>query len=306
MSGGAVQQNWALDVRIVGGTLAGLHNWVLRIDAPAAVAESLTRGEEFRVLRAMQEAGVSAPPVLWFCEDCGVLGASFFIMERVLGIAAGHRVARDPRLVPDRARIARELATNLARIHRVTRKEASLDFLRTMHARESIAHYRAFLDTLIDAQPALEWGLRWCELNAPASEETTFIHRDFRTGNYLVNDGGVSAILDWEFAAFGNPLEDLGWLFAKRWRFGQDTYEAGGVANAVDFLDEYQLKSGRKVSADALVYWQVMAHVRWAVIALQQRERHASGKEPSLELALTGYLLPELELEILTLTEAGA
>lgn len=306
MSGGAVQQNWALDAELSGGAHAGSQRWVLRMDAPARVAESLARSDEFRVLQAMQDARVLAPRPLWLCEDPAVAGTPFFIMERVPGVAAGHKVARDARLVPDRARLARELAANLARLHSVKPGHPALSFLRTMLARDNIAHYRAYLDTLNESQAALEWGLRWCERHAPAREETTFIHRDYRTGNYLVHEGRLSGVLDWEFCAFGNPLEDVGWIFAKCWRFGQNQYPVGGVAQPADFLEEYAAQSGRRVDAFALRYWQVMAHIRWAVIALQQRERHRSGVEPSLELALTGHILSDLEQEILVLIEESA
>jgi hypothetical protein len=94
----------------------------------------------------------------------------------------------------------------------------------------------------------------------------------------------------------------VGWIFAKCWRFGQHQYPVGGVANAEDFLPAYESASSRKIDAAALTYWQVMAHLRWAVIALQQRERHRSGVEPSLELALTGHIVSDLELEIVALT----
>jgi aminoglycoside phosphotransferase (APT) family kinase protein len=183
MSGGAVQQNWALDVDITGGAFAGKHPWVLRIDAPGKVAESLTRAHEFQVLQAVQSANVLAPRPLWFCEDASVAGRTFFLMERLPGIATGHRVARDPALVPDRARLARELAATLARIHSAKLFGKATSFLKTTLARDNIARYRAYLDTLAEAYPVLEWGLRWCERNAPAREETTFIHRDYRTGN---------------------------------------------------------------------------------------------------------------------------
>jgi aminoglycoside phosphotransferase (APT) family kinase protein len=302
MSGGAVQQNCAVDAELTGGAHAGMHRWVLRIDAPATVAESLTRSEEFRVLQVMQDVNVLAPKPLWLCEDPAVLGRPFFIMERLPGVAAGHKVARDARIVPDRARLARELALTLARIHTVKPGHAGLGFLRTTRALDNIAHYRSYLDTLAEAYPVLEWGLRWCERRAPAREEVTFIHRDYRTGNYLVDNGALAGVLDWEFAGFGNPLEDVGWIFAKCWRFGQHQYPVGGVANAEDFLRAYEAASSRKIDTAALTYWQVMAHLRWAVIALQQRERHRSGIEPSLELALTGHIVSDLELEILALT----
>jgi len=302
MSGGAVQQNCAVDAELTGGVHAGVHRWVLRIDAPATVAESLTRSQEYRVLQVMQDANVLAPKPLWLCENSAVLGRPFFIMERLPGIAAGHKVARDARIVPDRARLARELAITLAHIHTVKPGHAGLGFLRTTRALDNIAHYRSYLDTLAEAYPVLEWGLRWCERHAPAREEVTFIHRDYRTGNYLVDNGALTGVLDWEFAGFGNPLEDVGWIFAKCWRFGQHQYPVGGVANAEDFLPAYEAASSRKIDAAALTYWQVMAHLRWAVIALQQRERHRSGIEPSLELALTGHIVSDLELEILALT----
>jgi aminoglycoside phosphotransferase (APT) family kinase protein len=306
MSGGAVQQNWAVDAELAGGPFAGSHRWVLRMDAPAIVAESLTRAEEFRVLQVMHEARVLAPRPLWSCEDPSVVGRSFFIMERLPGVAAGHKVARDARLVPDRKRLARELAANLARIHTVKPPHAALGFLKTTLARDNIARHRAYLDTLAESYPVLEWGLRWCETRAPQREELTFIHGDYRTGNYLVDEGKLTGVLDWEFAAWGNPLQDVGWIFAKCWRMGQHHYVVGGVADPEDFLPEYEAVSNRTVDAFALIYWQVMAHLRWAVIALQQRERHRSGIEPSLELALTGHILSDLELEILELTQGEA
>ena len=298
MSGGAVQQNWALDVELDGG----LCSWVLRTDAQASVRESLTRAQEFAVLKTAHSAHALAPEPIRLCEDLEVTGRPFFIMQRLPGIAAGHKVTRDPKLELPSARLAGELAENLARLHRIEPPQPQLGFLKTMLARDNIAHYRSYLDTLPDAHPVLEWGLRWCELNAPAREETTFIHRDYRTGNYLVHEGHLSGVLDWEFCAFGNPLEDLGWICARCWRFARPDLTVGGVAGVAHFVPAYERASGRAVTPRELDYWQVMAHVRWAVIALQQAGRHLSGVERSLELALTGHILGELELEILNLT----
>ena len=299
MSGGAVQENWALDVELDGE----LRSWVLRTDAGAAVRESSTRAQEFAVLKIARSANVFAPEPLYLCEDLAVTGRLFFIMQRLPGIAAGHKVTRDATLVPDPARLAQELAANLARLHRIKPPHPELGFLKTMLARDNIVHYRSYLDTLSCAYPVLDWGLRWCEINAPTREETTFIHRDYRTGNYLVQDGHLAGVLDWEFPAFGNPLEDIGWMCARCWRFARPDLPVGGIARLEDFIPEYERATGRTVSPRDLNYWQVMAHLRWAVIALQQVERHLSGADSSLELALTGHIIGQLELEILNLTE---
>ncbi|MBI3918968.1 MAG: phosphotransferase family protein [Betaproteobacteria bacterium] len=299
MSGGAVQENWALDAELDGE----VRRWVLRTDAGAAVRESSSRAQEFAVLKVMHAANVFAPEPLYLCDDAAVTGRQFFIMQRLPGVAAGHKVTRDPKLVPDRARLARELAANLARLHRIKPTHPGLGFLRTTLARDNIGHYRSYLDTLPRAYPVLEWGLRWCEINAPAREETTFIHRDYRTGNYLVHDSHLAGVLDWEFPAFGNPLEDVGWMCARCWRFARPDLPVGGIAELGDFIPAYERVSGRAVSPQELNYWQVMAHLRWAMIALQQVERHLAG-DASLELALTGHIIGQLELEILNLTGA--
>ena len=299
MSGGAVQENWALDVEVDGEP----RRWVMRADAAAAVRESSSRAQEFAVLKVMHAAAVRAPEPLFLCTDTAVTGRQFLIMERLPGVAAGHKVTRDRKLVPDPARLARELAENLARVHRIGPLQPGLEFLKTMRARDNIAHYRSYLDTLPRAYPVLEWGLRWCEINVPAREDTTFIHRDYRTGNFLVHDGHLAGVLDWEFPAFGNPQEDVGWMCARCWRFARPDLPVGGIAQLADFIPEYERASGRTVAPHDLTYWQIMAHLRWAVIALQQVERHLSGTEPSLELALTGHIIGQLELEILNLTE---
>ncbi len=305
LSGGAIQENVALDARVHGGEFEGEQRWVVRSDAASAVSVSHTRPQEFALLVAANAAGVKVPQPLWCCEDGG---GDFFVMARVAGVAAGHRLARDEALVPDRVRLARELGENLARLHRIAPPAPALGFLGAAPedaARERVAAYRACLDALGPAgvQPVLEWGLRWCELHAPEPCRSVLLHRDYRTGNYLVHEGRLAAVLDWEFAGWGNALEDIGWLFARCWRFGRADRVAGGVGSATDFLAGYASVSGHAIEVAQTLYWQVMAHLRWAMIALQQAERHRSGAEPSLELALTAHIVPELEWEILDLTE---
>ena len=170
-------------------------------------------------------------------------------------------------------------------------------------ARARVAEYRRYLDALGTAEPLLEWALRWLERNAPPTFDLTLVHADFRTGNYVVEDGELTAVLDWEFAGFSDPLEDLGWMLAPCWRFGVQDHDAGGIGSRAAFLDGYEAEAGRRVPRECLPYWEIMATVRWAVIALQQAARHWSGAEPSLELALTAYIVPILELDLLTMIE---
>ena len=309
LPGGAIQDNYLLDVEVAGGPAQGSHAYVLRTDAPSSVAASLSRAQEFAVLRVAHGAGVAAPKPLFLCRDETVLGRAFFIMERLPGVAPGHRLTREAGLVPDRDALACALGANLARIHAIRPPVAGLDALAAPledPARAAIADYRGYLDGLDDAYPALEWGLRWCERHAPAPREATLIHRDYRTGNYLVDAGRLTGVLDWEFAGFGDPREDLGWFTARCWRFAAPDREAGGIAGLEPFLRGYESIAGWRVSRAELDYWQLMAHLRWAVIALQQAQRHLAGGEHSLELALTGRIVHELEYAALQIAARAA
>jgi aminoglycoside phosphotransferase (APT) family kinase protein len=306
LSGGAIQQNWRLQVQIQGGPHAGSHALVLRTDAPSGVAASLGRPQEFALLRAAFDADVTVPEPLWLCEDRAVIGRPFFLMRCVTGTAAGHLLVKDNAWSGDRRRLAERLGAELARIHAIRPPRTDLAFLpddAVAPALRAIQRFRDHLDALATPQPTLEWGLRWLERHAPPRGETVLCHGDFRTGNYLVDEQGLTGILDWEFAAWGEPLQDIGWFCARCWRFGAFERGAGGIGPREDFYRGYEQASGHALDRSAVPYWELMAHVRWAVIALQQAERHASGEEPSLLLALTGHIVPELEHEILAMTE---
>lgn len=302
LGGGAIQENHALDAVIDDGPMAGHHAWVLRTDAPSGVAVSRSRSEEFALLTAAFEAGVTVPRPLWMCTDTGVAGRPFYIMERVAGTADGRRLVQAERSPGQRLEIMTALGRELARIHAVDTAAPGLVFLEAPGAppaRARIDQYRAYLDTLDEPQPVLEWGLRWLELNAPDSGETVLCHGDFRTGNIMIDGDRVTGILDWEFAALSGPVEDLGWFCARCWRFGADALEAGGLGHREDFVTAYERESGRTVDRAELAWWRTMAEVRWGVIALQQAGRHLSGRETSLELALTGYMVPEMEANLI-------
>ncbi len=306
LPGGAIQQNWLLDVTVNGTSL----ETVLRTDAASSLEDSLSRAQEYVIFKEAFSAGVTVPEPLWLSVDSQWIGKPFFIMRRVAGTAAGHKIVRNDAMGGGRKVLANRLGQELAHIHSIKHGQAELDFLRRptpTPALHRVVEYRAALDASDMPQPTLEWGLYWLEQNAPnAVSELVLCHNDFRTGNYMVTEQSLTGILDWEFAAWGDPLVDIGWFCAKCWRFGAVQNEAGGVSVRTDFYAGYEAVSGVQVDRDAVLYWEVMAAMRWAIIAMKQGDRHISGREPSLELALTRHIVPELEYDILQMTqEAG-
>jgi aminoglycoside phosphotransferase (APT) family kinase protein len=309
LSGGAIQENWRLDLRLDGGAFDGELQAVLRCDsASAGVATSHGRAQEFALLKAAHGAGVTVPEPLWLCEDRSVFGRPFFVMRRVAGTAAAHRIVKDPQLGGDRVQLARQLGRELARIHSIRPPRPDLDFLPLPDlppAAWLIDRARRWLDAHDTPHPVMEWGLRWLERHAPRPDELTLCHRDYRSGNYMVDGQGLTGILDWEFAGWSDPLEDIGWFCAKCWRFGRNELEAGGIGQREDFYAGYEAESGRRIPRGQVRYWEVMAHMNWALISIQQAQRHVAGEESSLLLALTAHITPELEWEILNMTEDG-
>lgn len=304
LSGGAIQENWLLALSFDGGSHADLQDCVLRSDAPSGVAVSHTRAQEFALLQAAFAAGVTVPEPLWL-GDKSVFGRDFFVMRKAAGTAAGYRIVKEAGLGGDREALTEHIGEEMAKLHSIMPPRADLEFLKKptlSPALLGVKEAREFLDRHHTGFPALEWGLRWLEQNAPATSELVLAHRDWRTGNYMVDGNGLTAVLDWEFAAWSDRLEDIGWFCARCWRFGQLTKEAGGIGSRDALYRGYERVYGQPLVREAVYFWEVYAHMRWAIIAIQQGERHVSGSEPSLELALTAHIVPELELEILRMT----
>jgi len=304
---GAVQENWLVAARLEGGSLAGGWRLVLRTDGATALGIGLDRAAEFQVLRAVHAAGISVPQPLLLCEDCAVIGRPFFLMHFIAGAAAGERIIAGE-LGGERQALVARLARELALLHAITPAHPGFACLAPppVDAAEARLEQCARLLAADGApHPVAEWGLRWLIRHAPPPAEPVLCHGDFRTGNFLADAQGFTALLDWEFAGWSDPDEDIGWFCLGPWRFGAYGREAGGIAARAALYRAYEAASGRRIAAERVRWWEVMAALRWLVIALRQRDRCLIGGERSLDLALTGRRPAECEFEILTLTEAA-
>src|SRR5438132_180638 len=79
---------------------------------------------------------------------------------------------------------------------------------------------------------------------------------EFRNGNLIVGPEGVRAVLDWELTHLGDPMEDLGWLCVKAWRFGSPL-RVGGFGAQPDLFRAYERESGQPVDTDVVHWWEV-------------------------------------------------
>jgi aminoglycoside phosphotransferase (APT) family kinase protein len=311
LAGGASRDTWFIRVQCDPGTDdATMHEYVMRRDLPTQMFEdALTREEEFRLMDAAYQSGVSVAKVRYLCTDESVLGSPFFIMDYVPGISIGRKVISSPELEQAREALPEQMAQELARIHAIDTDAHNLDFLRAPQAgrtpaEEIIAQTYQILDDLGVQNPVWEWALRYAQTHQPHTEKITFVHGDFRIGNLLVDASGLQAVIDWEFGHLGDPDEELGYLCMRDWRFGNGLKRAAGLTDRETFLQAYEKASGRQVNRDAVDWWELMGNIRWGVICLSQAERHLSGEEPSVELASLGRRSAEMQLETLRLIES--
>jgi len=156
-----------------------------------------------------------------------------------------------------------------------------------------------------ESRPAFEFALRWLGAHRPPVGPVSVVHGDFRLGNLIVDQGGLRAVLDWELAHLGDPLEDLGWLCIRAWRFG-GAGEVGGVGPLSDLLDAYGRARGISVDPAAVHWWIVAGTLTWGLICAVQARRHLDGHVRSVELATIGRRVCETEYDLLQLLKVPA
>ena len=225
------------------------------------------------LMMAAARAGVPAPPVrAVLTEDCG-LGEGY-IMDYVPGETIARRILREPRFALLRQGFAAQCGEILARIHKID--AASVPFLAKLSAQHQIAVYRNIYDRYDHPVPALEVAFRWAEDNLPAADtRSVVVHGDFRMGNLICGEERIQAVLDWELACLGDPMQDLGWLCVKTWRFGGRD-PVGGIGQRADLFAAYERASGTAVEPARVRFWEAWGCIKWAIICLMKGQSQRS------------------------------
>jgi aminoglycoside phosphotransferase (APT) family kinase protein len=300
LSGGASRETWSFDAVTADGAR---HTLVLRRD-PGDHAGWSARGTEFALLDAAHGGGVAVPQVSFLLEPGDALGSGF-VMERIDGETIPRRILRDDAYATARPALARQCGKQAARIHALD--TSTLPELPVQGARAQIEQYRSTLDGFGEPHPAFELGLRWLADHAPPDPaRPVLVHGDFRNGNFVVGPDGMRAVLDWELAHLGDPVEDLGWLCVKSWRFGVDDQRVGGFGTVDELLTAYRAAGGREVDRAELRFWEVMGTLKWGVICEVQAFTHLMGAVRSVELATLGRRVAEMEWDLLELIDEEA
>jgi len=297
LSGGASQETWSFDIVRPDGNIGA----ILR-RAPqgygAAPARAAGLNAEAVLMRLAHSAGVPSPQVLHVLQPQDELGTGF-IMERVDGETIPRKILRDDRFAQARPKLARQLGKVLAGIHGLSLPQ--LPELRRMTAAKEITELERDYRGFDWPRPVFELALRWLRERDPGpSEQVTLVHGDFRHGNLIIGPEGLRAVLDWELAHTGDPMEDLGWICVNSWRFGEIDKPVGGFGAREELFAGYE-SAGRRVDPDRVMFWEVMGTLRWGVMCCGMMQRFRIGPEHSVERAMIGRRSSETEIDLLRL-----
>lgn len=286
LSGGASRETWTFT--------AGGERLVLQRTREGG----LRRLEvEVAVLRAAAAAGVPVPEVVVDGSTSDALERPFMVVREVPGETIARKILRDDEHAHARAVLPRQLAHAAARLHGID--TVSIEGL---VADDQVAQYRTVLDESGEAHPVFEAAFRWLEMNRPPAATTRLVHGDFRLGNVIVGPGGLAAVLDWELVHLGDPMEDLGWLCVRAWRFGSRAPVAG-LADYDTLLDAYAEVTGVRPTREQLRWWEVLGTLKWGIMCIVQSQTHLRGVVRSHELAAIGRRVCENEYDLLTLLD---
>ena len=306
LSGGANMETWSFD-REVAGASEGL---ILRRlpgrsdDRDDEVAEGvvgeLSLADEAALIAVSGQYGVPVPAVRQVLRREHALGAGY-IMSREPGEALPFRLLADERYQAACEQLAYQCGQTLARIHQIPL--TALPRSMPDHSGELLfQRAQSLLDTHDNSSPVLQLGLNWLRDNQRPTPRRTLVHGDFRNGNLLVDESGLVAVLDWELAHIGDPLQDLGYITANVWRFGSSK-PVGGFGEYADLLAGYASVSGETPAMADIRYWQVHAALSWGMVCLLMSQMYRSGRDASLERAAVGRRLSEAEIDLLLLLE---
>lgn len=326
LSGGAINQNFL--VTLVSET-AGPFRWVMRRSQSQAIPGSHDRSAEFDIIRYAHALGVKVPAPVAVVAREGQMASFFgyvpgdadarrlvsFLGERQSTQATTRDFSQTGIRPSQVVALTESLGEQLGRLHRgqinVGHSPADLISVLGPMPQDSI---QASLSTVERAfarlsRPAqyLRFAVQAILNDRPArvaQRRPGLCHNDFRLGNLMIllpqnrgqtpvlesaADFGLSAVLDWEFADWGDPMADIGWLTAPCWRFG-GAMPVAGFGALEDLLRGYYRANPEPLPLDELPFWQRLAHVRWGIIAAQQAERVVFGDPESVELLITGAM----------------
>lgn len=295
--GGASRETWRF-VASRGDQRLGI---IVRIDPETSLIDT-DRAVEDAAIGAAFRSGIPAPEPLYLEQDPTWIGRPFTIMTEITGCAASAEALPPQHL----AKIGEQKWRWLGKIAALD--PVALDLGKVMStpspatcAMEQLEYWAGVIrDDEIHPNPIAEAAVRWLRRHPPPPpQKLSLVHGDFRTGNFLFNpDGEIRAILDWEMAHIGDPLEDLAWSLDPLWSFDRPELAGRLIAHG-EAIAHWEAASGLKADPEVFRWWRVFASVKGIGIWISSSEDYHRGAAKLPILAIAGWLMTDRQERIL-------
>ena len=304
LTAGAPQQTFRISVRHREGHEA---NYALRRAQPGLERSSygqVSPSVEAELLELASSAHVPVPKVIESLHSTDGLGDGY-LMEWLQGETMGQRIVKLPELQSARENLAFECGQALARIHAIEVPNQLQEALHSVSPEELVRETWEAYITLETPQPMIDFTAQWLLNNLPPESDSALVHGDFRNGNLMVAEQGITAVLDWELCHLGDPMRDLGWLCVNSWRFGRRDLPVGGFGTVDELVAGYEAQAGTCIDRDALHFWEVFGSFWWSVTTLGMAQTWRTGETPSVERPVIGRRSSEAQMDCVHLLIPG-
>lgn len=297
LSGGASQETWAFEA--AGPNLS--QRLILRRAPGGDRQHEAAAGleTEARLMDLAGKAGIPEPPVIYVLRPEDGIGRGF-IVGFVDGETLGRKIVRDAAFADARKGLAFRCGEVLAAIHAIPldqvpplRHADAATRLDELHKRYRLSERPRPVFAL-----AFEWLRQRLPKEPPAPR---LVHGDFRNGNLIIGPDGLRAVLDWEIAHIGDPIEDLGWLCVGPWRFGGIDNPVGGFGTVDQLLAGYEAGGGGRIDPEQVRFWEVLGSLSWGVSCAAMIQAIRSGVDRTAERAMIARRASENEIDLLNL-----
>lgn len=272
---------------------------ILRLGPQNGLFAPYSAAPQFLALEALAGSEVPVPAVYAWSDDSAILGAPFFVSQKVAGatpVPWGRGGDADPAW---RAAIATDFIDALAALHRFDWRASALaswgEGMTPANAalRQVAAWEEKYRGWALRSYPMLHRAFAWLKARPPVAARIAVVHGDYRLGNFLEVGGRISAILDWELVHLGDPVEDLGWAMLPQYRGG--TGLVCQLASEEEFLRRYEAGAGYAVDPAALRFYRVFSLVKLAATHIAASRCFEDGRFSDLRMpAMATQIAPVL------------
>ena len=303
----SLQQKIKQLIPLTGGASADINRIILANDDELIVRRTLSQEKsvmaipkilEAKIQKVVKKNGAPVPAIIFEFSEGEEIGEGY-VMEAIPGETIPRKILRDKKFASAREKLPFEIGKSLAKIH-----QTQLDDLKALDQvtfSDSLGKLFQVYLSFNQPQPVFDLAFKWLEAQKLTEYGDVLVHGDFRFGNFIISEENLESIIDWELAHIGNPMEDLGWLCVRSWRFGNVEKRVGGLGDIKDLIAGYESNSDIKIDETQLDIWQLYGSLRWGVICMMQTFAHLSGMVNSVEKAAIGRRVSETEFDLMNM-----